>query len=96
MSQPPPKREDRDVGSTIYVSGLPNQINESDLRTVFEKCGKIQGIRIPKDRQAGEARGFAYVEFASQVGQDKIKKDFFLKCKIVGQDKKKGDFFFKL
>lgn len=34
-----------------------------DLRRVFERCGEVGDIYIPRDRHTRESRGFAFVRF---------------------------------
>jgi nucleolin len=50
---------------TLFVGNLPYNIEESEIREVFETFGEIESIRIGTDSN-GRTRGFAHVEFASQ------------------------------
>lgn len=59
---------------TIYVSNLPFSCTEADLNTLFESLSAdIKEIRLAKNSQDGKCRGFAYIEFKSEVCKVKIK-----------------------
>jgi RNA recognition motif-containing protein len=49
----------------IYVGNLSKGTSEPQLRESFEKFGEITSLNIIKDRETGEARGFAFVEMPS-------------------------------
>ena len=40
-------------------------VTEKDLRAVFEQFGRLTRVNIPKCRETGNTRGFAFVDFAS-------------------------------
>ncbi len=50
----------------IYVSNLPPQTTEADLRTLFSAAGNVMSVKIVEDRQSGQPRGFAFVEMSTQ------------------------------
>lgn len=45
----------------LHVSNLPFATEEADLRKLFSPYGKIIDIYIPKDKQTGRKKGFAFV-----------------------------------
>ncbi len=49
----------------LFVGNLNFQTGEGDLRALFEPFGQITRIHIATDRETGRARGFAFVEMAS-------------------------------
>src|SRR5438876_8698787 len=49
----------------LFVGNMSFHTSESDLRTLFEPYGEITRIHLPTDRETGRARGFAFVEMAS-------------------------------
>lgn len=50
--------------TTIYVSGLDNLVTEQILHSAFLTFGDIISVQIPPDqRNPGQHRGFAFVEF---------------------------------
>ncbi len=51
----------------LYVGNLPYTTSEDELRQLFSQAGAVASIAIPTDRQTGQARGFAFVEMASEA-----------------------------
>lgn len=43
------------------VDNLTYRTTPEDLRRVFERCGEVGDIYIPRDRFSRESRGFAFV-----------------------------------
>ena len=56
---------------SIYVGNLSFEITEEDLKEVFSEYGAVKKIHIPKDRETGRKRGFAFVEMESEADEDK-------------------------
>jgi RNA recognition motif-containing protein len=54
------------MSKKIYVANLPLQTNEPELRTLFSGAGDVMSVKIVKDRQTGQPRGFAFVEMSTQ------------------------------
>ena len=50
----------------IYVGNLSDDVNEEDLREIFEAFGQVESINIIKDRISGQSRGFGFVEMPSK------------------------------
>ena len=46
----------------IYIGNLANDVNEEDLRQTFSTYGRITDVKVIKDRESGEPRGFGFVE----------------------------------
>lgn len=46
---------------TQEEDSIRNNLSES-----FKNCGEILNIRIPMDRESGESKGFAYIQFKEQ------------------------------
>lgn len=44
---------------------------KATLQEVFGECGNIMRIRMPSDRDSGELKGFAYIEFESADAKTK-------------------------
>jgi RNA recognition motif-containing protein len=55
------------LNKKLYVGNLPFQTEESDLRDLFAQAGAVESINVIRDRDTGRARGFAFVEMASEV-----------------------------
>ena len=50
---------------SIYVGNLSYDVNKEDLEEVFTEYGSVKRVHIPKDRESGRMRGFAFVEMDS-------------------------------
>ena len=48
--------------TTIYVGNLPFSATETDVRSLFEKHGTVQSVKLVNDRETGRPRGFGFVE----------------------------------
>jgi len=57
----PPPRIDGMI--SLKVDNLTYRTTPEDLRRVFERCGEVGDIYIPRDRHTRESRGFAFVRF---------------------------------
>ena len=49
----------------LYVGNLPYETTESDLETLFAQAGAVDSVNVIRDRETGRARGFAFVEMAT-------------------------------
>ncbi|MDE2127122.1 MAG: RNA-binding protein [Armatimonadetes bacterium] len=59
------------MAKRIYVGGLPYSATEEDLESLFAAAGKVTDTVIVTDRYTGQARGFGFVEMASDDEADK-------------------------
>lgn len=55
---------------TLYVGNLPYRANESTVRELFSSYGKVESVRLMKDKHTGKRRGFGFVEMSAD-GVDK-------------------------
>ncbi|KAI5305947.1 hypothetical protein KEM56_002782 [Ascosphaera pollenicola] len=65
ISDPNRKNERSDAsreGREIHVSNLIYTAEETDLRRIFETCGTIESVRVPK-KVDGSGKGFAFILF---------------------------------
>uniref|UniRef100_A0A6N2NCQ7 RRM domain-containing protein n=1 Tax=Salix viminalis TaxID=40686 RepID=A0A6N2NCQ7_SALVM len=53
-------------GSEVFIGGLPKDVIEDELRDLCEPIGEIFEIRLMKDKDSGESKGFAFVAFKSK------------------------------
>ena|SRR5688572_21537726 len=51
----------------LYVGNLPYETTEDDLQGLFSDVGAVASINVMRDRETGRARGFAFVEMASEA-----------------------------
>lgn len=61
-SRPPPRIEGM---VSLKVDNLTYRTTPEDLRRVFERCGEVGDIYIPRDRFTRESRGFAFVRYVN-------------------------------
>jgi RNA recognition motif-containing protein len=59
------------VLKNIYVGNISFQTTEQDLDAAFSAYGQVDRVQIVKDRDTGQARGFAFVEMPVNSDADK-------------------------
>ena len=55
----------------LYVGNIEYSATEDDLRGLFTRAGKVQSIRVIKDRDTGRPKGFAFLEMSTQAEAEK-------------------------
>jgi RNA recognition motif-containing protein len=50
----------------LYVGNLPYQTDETELQELFGQFGSVNSVRVMRDMATGRARGFAFVEMATE------------------------------
>ena len=53
------------MGRRLYVGNLPYSATEDQLTDLFSQAGKVDNVRVMRDQATGRARGFAFVEMAT-------------------------------
>jgi len=53
------------MGRKLYVGNLPYQTVEDELTELFSRAGTVESARIMRDMATGRARGFGFVEMAT-------------------------------
>jgi RNA recognition motif-containing protein len=56
----------------IYVANLSFKTQESELRNAFGQYGEVTSVKIIKDRDTGQSRGFGFVEMDDESGEQAI------------------------
>ncbi len=46
----------------IYISNLSYNVNDGDLRELFEEYGQVSSAKVITDKFSGRSRGFGFVE----------------------------------
>ena len=59
------------MGRKLYVGNLPYETAENDLQDLFSKAGTVETVSVVRDMSTGRARGFAFVEMASDEDAQK-------------------------
>ncbi len=54
----------------LYVGNLSTDITEQKLRDLFGQAGEISKIDIITDKFTGQAKGFAFVEMATDAASE--------------------------
>jgi cold-inducible RNA-binding protein len=49
----------------VFIAGLPTEVDEAELTAVFGDFGPVKSLRIIKDRETKESRGFGFVEMVN-------------------------------
>lgn len=55
---------------SIYVGNLSYEVTQDDLSKVFAEYGTVNRVHLPKDRETGRVRGFAFVEMGTEAEED--------------------------
>ena len=54
------------MNKKLYVGNLPFEMTDSKLEEMFSGAGKVESASVVRDRATGQARGFAFVEMATE------------------------------
>jgi RNA recognition motif-containing protein len=54
------------MGRKLFVGNLPFQTGEAELQELFARIGQVETVQIMRDMATGRARGFAFVEMATE------------------------------
>ena len=85
------------MNTKIYVGNISAQTTEADLKTHFSQAGDVISVKILKDHQTGQSRGFAFVEMSTRrEGQKAIsmlnRRNFMEKELLVKEAKVRPSF----
>lgn len=58
-------------GSEIFVGGITRDTTEEDLRTLCSSCGEVYEVRLLKDKDTGQNKGYAFVTFMNEEYAEK-------------------------
>lgn len=56
------------MNQKLYVGNLPFSTDEQALEELFGQAGPVGSVRVMRDQATGRARGFAFVEMATEDG----------------------------
>eukprot|EP01111_Echinosteliopsis_oligospora_P009353 TRINITY_DN2724_c1_g1_i3.p1 TRINITY_DN2724_c1_g1~~TRINITY_DN2724_c1_g1_i3.p1 ORF type:complete len:390 (-),score=156.55 TRINITY_DN2724_c1_g1_i3:29-1198(-) len=85
----------------VCMSRLPFGMEENQLREFLAQFGKIDQVRVSRNRITGKSRGYAFIQFhepvVAQIVADTLHDYFFgirrLHCRIVPTEKVHADLF---
>jgi len=91
------KKENKTVrnSSVVYVGHIPNGFFEEQMRAYFSQFGNVKRLRIARSKKTGNIKGYAFVEFESDVVAKVVADSMnnylmfnrLLKCQVVMEDK---------
>ena len=55
----------------LFVGNLPYDTGEADLQALFARAGGVESVTIMRDAATGRARGFGFVEMATDEAAQK-------------------------
>jgi RNA recognition motif-containing protein len=53
------------MGKKLYVGNLPYSVDDAGLAALFAQAGTVENANIARDMTTGRARGFGFVEMAT-------------------------------
>ena len=64
------------MGRRLYIGNLPYKTTDEDLRALFNQAGAVDNVQVMRDSVTGRARGFGFVEMATDEGAQKAIAQF--------------------
>jgi cold-inducible RNA-binding protein len=64
------------MGRRLYVGNLPYRVTDEELSGLFSRAGTVDNVQVMRDLATGRARGFAFVEMASDDDAQKAIAEF--------------------
>jgi len=52
------------MAKQIFIGGLAYSLTDQDVEKLFNEFGAITSVRIIKDRDSGQSKGFGFVEMS--------------------------------
>jgi RNA-binding motif X-linked protein 2 len=54
----------------VYIGGLPFELSEGDIITIFSQYGEPTYINLIRDKETGKSKGFAFLKYEDQRSTD--------------------------
>jgi cold-inducible RNA-binding protein len=64
------------MAKKLYVGNLPYDTSDQDLHSLFASVGTVESVNLMRDMNTGRARGFAFVEMATDEEAQKAVSEF--------------------
>ena len=60
----------------VFISGIPYDTTQDQIKEMFDKCGIIKEIKMPKYQDTGRNIGYAHIYFKKNRDVKKVFKIF--------------------
>ncbi len=64
--------ENDNTNKTVFISGLPYNSTEEEIKAFFEGCGGIKEFKIPKYQDTGRNIGYGHITFKKKKAVQKV------------------------
>ena len=64
------------MGRRLYIGNLPYKATDEELRELFSQAGAVANVQVMRDTATGRARGFGFIEMATDEGAQKAVEQF--------------------
>ncbi|KAL8780714.1 MAG: hypothetical protein Q9213_006326 [Squamulea squamosa] len=54
----------------VYIGGLPFDLSEGDIITIFSQFGEPTFVKLVRDKETGKSKGFAFLKYEDQRSTD--------------------------
>jgi len=54
----------------VYIGGLPFELSEGDIITIFSQFGEPTYVNLIRDKETGKSKGFAFLKYEDQRSTD--------------------------
>jgi len=61
-----PSLTGRSDSAYIFAGGLPRDLTEGDVITIFSQYGEVMNVNMPRDKETGKPKGFAFLMYEDQ------------------------------
>lgn len=51
---------------TIYVGNINYSLGEEEIKKIFEVIGKVDAIKLIRDKRTGKSKGFGFLDMPSK------------------------------
>jgi len=58
----------------IYIGNLSSDLKENELKALFTEFGKVENVKIIKDRFSEQSKGYGFIEMPSNSEADQAIK----------------------
>ncbi len=59
----------------LFVAGLPYDVDDHELKEIFEEFGTVDSAKVILDRETRKSRGFGFVEMPDNAAAEKAMKE---------------------